>query len=339
VQVTGLSTSAQAGASADETTATFRVPDPEGRLAGVRLCQELRLPGGFRRSGTDWLLTVHRPPVDRMEYLLEFRYPDGHGETRTDPRNPRLAAGPFGLKSVLEFPGYAPPAWLTAPADPGVVFDCNRDGGEYRLWAPSDAGADEPLPLLVVNDGPEYDELSGLTRYLGAGIAGEWLPRLRAVLLRPQDRNQQYSASARYAAMLVKGILPALPATRLIGMGTSLGALAMLHAHCRYPGVFGGLFLQSGSFFFPAFDAQESRFPYYQRIVRFLAAAPPRGVIPVTLTCGIAEENIKNNRLMTWTLRDRGYTATLHEVPDVHNWTAWRDAFDPYLTQLLQRVC
>jgi len=37
-------------------------------------------------------------------------------------------------------------------------------------------------------------------------------------------------------------------------------------------------------------------------------------------------------------LRGRGYPATLHEVPDMHNYTAWRDAFQPYLTELLGRA-
>ena len=61
---------------------------------------------------------------------------------------------------------------------------------------------------------------------------------------------------------------------------------------------------------------------------------------PVTagLTCGMIEENIENNRLMLKTLHDRGYPATLHEVPDMHNYTAWRDALDPCLTGLLARV-
>ena len=29
---------------------------------------------------------------------------------------------------------------------------------------------------------------------------------------------------------------------------------------------------------------------------------------------------------------------SLHEVPDMHNYTAWRDALDPYLTQLVWQV-
>ena len=48
--------------------------------------------------------------------------------------------------------------------------------------------------------------------------------------------------------------------------------------------------------------------------------------MPITLTCGSAEENIHNNRAVAETLE-----APLHEVTDTHNYTAWRDAFDPHL--------
>ena len=123
-------------------------------------------------------------------------------------------------------------------------------------------------------------------------------------------------------------------------MGTSLGGLAMLHAYCRLPGRIRRLFLQSGSFFVPRLDSQERRFPYYRRITEFTAAVhgrrPAGDPVPVVMTCGATEENIENNRLMLAALRPRGYPAVLHEVPDLHNYTAWRDAFDPYLTGLLQ---
>ncbi len=55
-------------------------------------------------------------------------------------------------------------------------------------------------------------------------------------------------------------------------------------------------------------------------------------------TCGAIEENMRNNRLMTQVPRDLGYPAELHDVADVHNYTAWRDAFDPYLTRLLRQM-
>jgi enterochelin esterase-like enzyme len=307
-------------------TATFHVPDPEGRLAGIRL-----QPGGcdFRRENGGWTLVIDRPPLSRLEYLLEFRYPDGHDETSTDPGNPRRVDGAFGPKSVLEFPEYVPPAWLDAPADPGTM-----DGD---IWSPAGTSPGEPLPLLMVHDGPEYDALAGLTRYLAAGITGGWLPRLRAALLNPGPRDRWYSANPRCATALAHMAVPA--ATVRIGMGTSLGALAMLHAHSLYPSTFDALFLQSGSFFTKQLDAQEERFPYYQRVVRFVATAQFKNPIPVTLTCGASEENIENNRLMTSRLQAHGYPATLHEGRDMHNYTAWRDAFDPNLTRLLQQSC
>jgi len=61
--------------------------------------------------------------------------------------------------------------------------------------------------------------------------------------------------------------------------------------------------------------------------------------VPVALTCGEIEENINNNRLMARTLDAHGYPAVLHELPDAHNYTAWRDAFDPYLTRLIRTLC
>jgi enterochelin esterase family protein len=39
---------------------------------------------------------------------------------------------------------------------------------------------------------------------------------------------------------------------------------------------------------------------------------------------------------MTAALSRQGYVAELDEVPDLHNYTGWRDAFDPYLTRLLE---
>ncbi|HEY5988820.1 MAG TPA: alpha/beta hydrolase-fold protein [Streptosporangiaceae bacterium] len=246
----------------------------------------------------------------------------------------------------------APPRWLVAPADPGSsrAFDLPvpwLDGAiSVRTWSPAGAADDEPLPLLLVHDGPEYDALASLTRYLAAGIAGNWLPRLRAALLGPGSRDRWYSANPRYARALRCAAIPALAGqlatTVRVGMGASLGGLAMLHAHCRYPDAFDALFLQSGSFFCPRFDDHERRFPYYQRIVAFVAAVHggslPSRPVPVALTCGAMEENAENNRAMARALRAQGCQLTLREVPDLHNFTAWRNALDPDLTRLLQLV-
>jgi enterochelin esterase family protein len=249
-----------------------------------------------------------------------------------------------------ELTGGAEPGWLSEPAEPGECaryeFAVRALGAavQVRTWAPARTKDDEALPLLVVHDGPEYDSRASLTRYLAAGVTAGRLPRLRAALLDPGSRDRWYSASARYARALALTVVPGLTGrvatTTTIGMGTSLGALAMLHAHCRYPGLASALFLQSGSFFRPVHDRHERRFSYYQRVAAFVTAVPadPGRPVPVVLTCGSAEQNLPSNRAMAAVLAGSGYPATLHEVAGGHDWTAWRDAFDPHLTGLLRQA-
>jgi enterochelin esterase family protein len=336
---------------------TFCVPDPERRLAGVRLWQEAGIPGDlldFDATPDGWQLTLRRPPVARLEYLLELAHPDGVRQLVPDPSNPTRAAGAFGDKSVVEFPGYRRPAWLAEPEPPGrrrtleVAAGRRLDDAsvEATLWSPSTVPDDEPAPLLVVHDGPEYDALAGLTHYLGVGVSSGRLPPLRAALLSPGHRDAWYSANDDYGHALGTAVLPALtgtvPTTVCVGMGTSLGALAMLHAHRRHPDSFDALFLQSGSFFHPEHDAQEQGFAYFRRIVHFVrevlgGASAPR-VVPTVLVCGATEENVENNRLMSHALAAQGYDVSWREVPDLHNYTAWRDGFDPHLTELLARL-
>lgn len=239
---------------------------------------------------------------------------------------------------MWEEPGYEPPTWVAAEPvgeHDTVTIPSRALKAELPavVWAHPDAT--EQSPMLVAHDGPEYAEHSSLLTLLGQ------LPPLRATLLGPFDRNETYSASARYARALAEEILPALPpAPKRIGLGASLGALALLHAHRRHPGSFDALFLQSGSFFRRA-DAHERHFPRYERIARFVGGVHrnrPERPIPIVLTCGTVEENLPANRALEESLRRRGYDARLQEVRDGHNWVAWRDSFQPQLLRLLQRL-
>jgi enterochelin esterase family protein len=333
---------------------TFRLADPEGRYAAVRLCSDLPLSDAertFARDGDAWVLTLDVPQLARLEYELEVEDADGDRVTVADPGNPLRAPGAFGEKSVMRAEGYEEPAWLTAPAVTGTyeAFAIRGRGlgasVEGRVWSPADSDPAEPLPLLVAHDGPEYDALASLTRFAGTQIAAGALPPHRVALLAPGPRDEWYSASALYSRALYVDVIPGLPAVVAgapVGMGASLGALAMLVAQRRAPHTFAALFLQSGSFFVPRLDSQESGFSRYARIVRVVRAmrkgselARP---IPVALTCGSTEENVFNNRVMARALAEQGYDARLDEVPDRHNYTAWRDALDPHLVRLLAKV-
>lgn len=325
------------------------MPDPGHRLHEVVLGQEVLRPRPgppfVWRDGV-WRLELPRPDVDRLEYLLGI-----DGSFVPDAGNPLLAPGPFGDKSVIEWPEYEPPAWLDSIADAGPVehleIRCRRLVARVQvlLYSTPDPPGVE-APLLVVHDGPEYAEYAALTRFLDVMSWEERIPPLRAALIQPVDRNETYSASALYSASLARELLPAIqkraPHGRRIGVGASLGALALLHAHSRHPRLFDGLLLQSGSFFRQRFDKQESGFPHYRRITRFVGTVL-RGLdvdrrIPIALTCGTGEENRANNEALAESLFAQGYPAWLALVRDAHTWTCWRDSFDPNLPTLIEAV-
>ena len=353
------------GPKVDATEVCFRLRLPPDGVRAVRLRQEIARP----RLGPElvrrprsrvWEAHLTRPPVDRMEYQFEVEHQDGARELIIDPHHDRTADGPFGPKSVVEFPEYRPPPWLDGGQARGGrflwlrmmsdVLDARLDIG---LWASPGLDVEHEAPLLIVHDGPEYERYSALLRFLRSMVDADRLPRLRVALLPPVDRNEHYAACPRYARALARELAPVLdwlaplPPRRYdgrtwrVGMGASLGALATLHAHRRYPDLFGGLFLQSGSFFQRHVDGQEAAFARFDRITRFVStvtdAATARQPLPVGMTCGTVEENLANNLRMRDALALQGYDVAFAEHRDAHNWVSWRDALDPHLTDLLQR--
>jgi enterochelin esterase-like enzyme len=359
--VTGYRSGVNAGGpSWDAGTITFRFPDPGHQLAEVRLVRDTgRRPirADFTYDRQAWRLMMPPPDAWRMEYRLELQHENGDVELICDPANPLRVGGAFGERSVLLRSDYAEPQWLHAATAEGawreMAIPAPRLAGEVwtRIWSPTmtPAANDGAIldRMLVVHDGPEYDKLADLGQFAAAIIADGRVRPFHLVLLGPGARTEWYSANPAYAGTFTQGVLPRVRAELgieaghpVIGMGTSLGALAMLHTQRLDPDSFAGLFLQSGSFFQPRLDPQESTFPWFGRITRFTRGLdrPVRRTVPIVMTCGLAEENLSNNREAARTLSRHGYPVELHEVPDGHNYTGWRDAFDPYLVDLLRRV-
>ena len=335
------------GAWCGGSSVVFRLRDHDQRLSSVRLSSAaFRDPPEFcyLPASRTWELRLSRPAVHRIEYRLELVHPDGSRESVLDPDNPRRT----GDSSELWCVDYREPDWLHLPQVAGdwrdvyLPLPAVRAEMVARVWSP-DSGTDR---VVVAHDGPDFQRHGELARYLAAMIGAGRVAPCHLVLLPPGERFEWYSANPAYARALTVDVLPKIAAELgtdrpVVGIGASLGALAMLHAQRRHPGAFEGLFLQSGSFFQPRHDRQESGFRRYLRIVRFTgqvlrsAGGPP---VPAALTCGLAEENRHNNRDMARALRLQGYPVELAEVPDAHNWTGWRDALDPHLTGLLQTV-
>jgi enterochelin esterase-like enzyme len=335
------------GAWCGDATVLFRLSDHEQRLSSVRLdCSVFAGSPEFSYAAGSgsWELRLPRPAAHRIEYRLELVHRGGGREIVADPDNPRRV----GDSSELLCAGYREPGWLRLPPAPGqwreTYLPLPALPGEMvaRIWSP----AARTGRVVVAHDGPDYHRHGELGRYLAAMIAAGRIPPCHLVLLPAGDRFEWYSASPAYARALTRDILPKLAAElgtdrSVVGVGASLGGLAMLHAQRRHPAWFAGLFLQSGSFFQPRYDSQESGFRRYPRIVRFTAGvlrSTGGPAVPAALTCGAVEENLANNRDMARVLRGLGYPLSFAEVPDGHNWTGWRDALDPHLTALLQQV-
>lgn len=331
----------------------FWLPDPGEQVGAVRLYQEVR--GAQRlldmtRGADGFEVWLDSPAVHRMEYLFELTHPDGSTSRVLDPGNQMSIDGAFGEKSVLEFPDYVAPLWLSGPAAAGEQVELPAPSQRLgttmpgRLWHPTDTPPDRPVPLLVVQDGFEFDSYADLTRWAAAAVARGWLPPFRIALLHPEVRIDWYAANSAYAGALVEEMLPAIGekvavAGRPVLTGASLGGLAALHAHLLHPGVWGGLFLQSGSFFTQLPEGREESLqaipPFVANVHAASMLAEP---VPTVLTAGVIERNLANIRRMAGTLAARGYEVDLHEVPDGHNYTAWRDSLHPHLTTLLASV-
>ncbi|MEE8599960.1 alpha/beta hydrolase [Euzebya tangerina] len=344
---------------------TFVLPDPDRRYQEVTLYQELQRPRESPvATWADGEWRARLPRVDqapkgpkRMEYAFVVTHPDGGKEFITDPGNPVVADGPFGAKSVLQFPTYQPPAWLQAEAPAGgfghiewseIPLSRYRSAVTCGVWTPAGHNRDDELPLLLVHDGPEFDELSRLTHLLALAVAEGRIPPMRAALLAPvpNRRNETYSASAHYADALATRVVPHLdhhapsPADdRPAVMGASLGALAALHAAHRHPATFGDLVLLSGSYFRMRSDHQERGFAHFNRISRFVGrVATGRATLPVrtiAISVGTVEENYVNNQIMASGLEAAGHDVRLTTFADGHTYTAWRDALDPVLLDVL----
>ncbi|MGI8578478.1 MAG: alpha/beta hydrolase [Nocardioidaceae bacterium] len=328
----------------------FTVDDPARDLVRVRLdCDDaIDGPRRFRRTATGWALAIPRPDLRRLEYRLVITDQRGQTEVLCDPGNPEVVGTASGERSVVLMPGYELPQWVRADVKPGVWTDVSFTDviGELpiRVWAPDALAADTAAPLLIVHDGPEYDDLAELTRYGAVMVADGVLPAFRMALMQPVERDAWYSANPYYVRSELAAVADIDSAFARRGapvvMGASLGGLCALLVACAGQPAFGGVFSQSGSYFTPERDEQESSYPFFDRITDAVAkvtASPlTRHPLVIGMTCGALEENYGNNVAMAHALAAKGHRVTLEAVPDLHNYTAWRDGLHPALTDVLR---
>jgi len=296
-----------------------------------------------RLEGTDlWFLSIDLPLGSRVEYKFEV-YRGDRLELVTDPLNPHVATDPMGTNSVVHGAGYEVPDFtLFDPnARPGTIETLvlgSTSFGEPRplqVYLPARFRPTRRYPLLVVHDGSDFLHFAGLKIVLDNLIHRLEIPPLIAALTDSPRRLVEYADDPRHAQFLAAELVPLLeqryPLARLSAarclMGASFGAVASLAAAWRKPGVFGNLFLLSGSFAFTDVGAHD-RGPVFDPVVDFVnafRANPGRPSEKIQLTCGIYESLIYYNRSLYPLLSGTGMSVRFTEVRDGHNWENWRD--------------
>lgn len=298
----------------------------------------------FRRlEETDlWVLVLDLPESSRVEYKLEI-VQEGANRWIEDPLNPHRARDPFGANSVVHGAGYVVPEW-TQPdpeARPGtldefpILSPAFRDFRRVTLYLPARFRRTRRYPLLVVHDGGDYLQYSGLTTVLDNLIHRLEIPEMIVAVTYPRERMNEYGCSDAHASFLTSELVPRLEAALPISdrpqdrglMGSSFGAVASFHAAWRSPGFYGRLLLQSGSFAFTDIGPNP-RGPAFEPVVRFMngyRANPVKVADRLFVSCGAYESLIYENRSFVPLLQSTGMDVRYVESRDGHNWESWRD--------------
>jgi enterochelin esterase-like enzyme len=306
-----------------------------------------------RLEGTDvWHLTLQLPGKSRVEYKLEV-VRNGHGEWIQDPLNRSLARDPFGANSVAHSSGYEVPSWVNhdPTAAKGHVdeiwIDSNTFGRRgFGLYIPARFQRSRTYPVLVVHDGHDYMRYASFTTILDNLIDRLEIADAIVVLTSSPDRLREYADDERHAKFVTEELVPYVqrllpitdePQSRCL-MGASFGAVASLSTAYRYPGFYGRLLLQSGSFAFTDIGDRNHRGPLFDPIVTMInryRAEPTVVSEKVFVSVGMYESLIYENRSLVPVLMSTGMDVRYVEARDGHNWENWRDRLRDGLSWLL----
>jgi enterochelin esterase family protein len=363
--VAGLSESQQRDAAVASFFEDHALPVVEGNLATFAVLAEadsvyLRhrvniWPDDLelrRIPGTDvWFLTIELDWGARVEYQFEIAR-DGQWWRFNDPYNPRLARSPLGDSSVCHGPGYEVPDWASVRADTdrGELRElkmhslAQRRDNRVTAYLPAHFEASIRYPLLVVHDGGDYLDYASMKIVLDNLISDKKLAKIIVAFTYPGERLTEYPNDPDHARWLTHELLPDLekrfpllsePRGRCL-MGTSFGAVAALSTAVRFPGTYGSLLLQSGSFLYsdPAVWHGEGT-TTFEPVVRFVdhyRAAPVRAVDRAFISCGAYEDLVDANRAMLPIFRSSGMKINYVESRDGHSWESWRDRLEDGLS-------
>lgn len=289
-----------------------------------------------------WFLSMPLPPASRVEYKFEIVH-DGHARWIHDPLNPHLARDPYGANSVAHGNGYTVPEWINADSSlPYGTYDVVEFSSavfgqrQTKVYLPARFRRTRQYPLLIVHDGDDYLNYTAMGTVLDNLMGRLEIPDMIVAFINSSHRLVEYANDERHARYLTEELVPHLeanyplrsqPQSRCL-MGASFGAVASLSTARRYPGFYGRLLLQSGSFAFTDIGDRNRRGPLFDNIVRFMNEfrdQPAPISERVFVSCGTYESLIYENRSLIPLLEATGMDVRFREARDGHNWENWRD--------------
>ena len=273
------------------------------------------------------------------------------GEYLLDAANPATCPSGFGDNSEL-----AMPAW-TYPAD--IDFDAaiphgtlngveiagddvpaplaleSRGLGNVRdVWIYVPARNDDPLPLLVVNDGGDYLRLAHMQHVLDATIARGDIEPIAVAFVSPVDREAEYVGASvpDYVTLVRDELIP------LVEEHVTLAADPGVH------GVWGTSFSGYVAVRLAADALDDDGAPLFGRVAsqsgrllidggRAIEALVPRAG-RLWVDTGLLFDTAEENRDALGRLSDSALDVAFLEVNEGHSWGSWRARIAPGLRPL-----
>jgi enterochelin esterase-like enzyme len=282
------------------------------------------------------------------DVYFEYAFIDGEGGARADPANPERGRNPwFPEVSALIGPRYRASPYAELPPDNAAGrLDRHRVESEdldgmRRLTVYTPVGHEhEPLPLVLVHDGPAFLRIANLPGVLEALLSEGRIVPARLALVEPADRTGEYGFSEPYREFTLAELLPFIdrsyPGTgERVAMGASLGGLMSATLALLHPDEFTAVASLSGAFKGSPGDRDfyRSEESWVLERIRAQSGLRQRWYTDV----GTIEWLTGVNREVGKALADRGIEHEYVERNAGHNWVNWRNGLAGALSFALAR--
>lgn len=329
-----------------------------------------------RLAGTDlWYTTIQLPSQGRYAYTLLVDPPPMNqpnmdstpedkqryfASSQADTLNPRRCFNEQGSQyefmSLLELPGAPIQPWTEKrPTVPRGNLERHsfhsktlQDERFISIYTPSGYSRKErPYGLLLVFDEQWYLSRIPTHTILDNLLADEKIPPLVAVIIGngPGDaRNRQLACNPLLADFLAKELIPWVQEQynvtqephRTIVAGASYGGVAASYVALQYPGIFGNVLSQSGSYWWQPPNKQGLNY------VASLFAQRPQLALRFYLDAGSGEIDLTGNgrsilnttRFLRDVLLAKGNEVHYQEFIGGHDFLSWRGTLADGLIRL-----